>query len=356
VINFARPESPSKRNLLKGNSPMPLPRLTLRSILGVLALCGALACFRIPARADETAATAPEKIELRLNLQKGQVYDEVMATQQKTSQTFQKTRLGTSMMMRLELHNEVLDVSADGNARVRATYRRVQVSVESTPSNAFPAPAKFSMDYDSVNPPKTLPPGVASFAALVGQSFVVTMSPEGKNLKVEGLEELVERMLTQSKVPAAVRAQMKKLIQASMNETAQERMCALAHFPDYPVGIGDKWQSGSAFSATLPVAVSTEYTLLARQNGVARIGVASKLATNDKANRAKSGTAFSQNSISGQQSGVLSVDEKTGWTQSGEIHQRASGKISSGSGGKTQSWPIYIASTIRVSSVALQQK
>jgi hypothetical protein len=318
----------------------------------VLALCAACALFHAPARAEENTAASPEdipeKIQLRLHLEKGQVYDQVMALAQKTSQSIANRKYDVSMTMRFEIANEVLEVQDDGVMLVRSTYRRVQFSMDAPRTGPNPVPANLPFRYDSAHPPKVLPPSAAGAAALAGQSVVTTFSPEGGTLKVEGVEKLVERILDFTKTPAAARANLRKTLQSSMSEQTQKTMSGVARFPDRAVGVGDSWQSELSNLSSLPIALSTQYSLLARSGGVAHIGMVSKISPNEKGSAQKVANIQIKYSISGSQSGVLSVDEATGWTQSFEVRQRFSGKITTTpAGGKPQSWPIWISSTVR---------
>ena len=140
---------------------MRLSQLTLR----VFALCAALFCNRA-AQADETVATSPEKIELRIHAQKGQTYDRIMAMYQKTSQTIQGKRYDVNVTMRFDLRSEVLDISPAGDTHVRQTYRRVQFSMDTPRTNSNAVPTNFTLRYDSARPPKILPAEAAVMAAL----------------------------------------------------------------------------------------------------------------------------------------------------------------------------------------------
>lgn len=324
---------------------MRLSQLTLR----VFALCAALFCNRA-AHADETVASSPAqdsgKVELRLRLQKGQIYDQVVAIQQKTSQTIQGHKIDDDTTMRFDIHSEVLDVQNDGPMRVRMTYRRVQL-LENASNKNHEEERKTALRYDSAHPPKTLPPAAVGAAGIVGQSLIITMTPSGKVLKTEGIEKLVEHIITIAKLPPSIRAEMKKQFKPVISKQMHNIMGGVSSFPVQSIGIGDKWQSDMSDSTTMPVAVNAEYFVLARNNGAMHLGVIAKILPNEKASVQTLFGTTTKFSLSGMQTGTYDVNEKSGWTQSVEIHHRASGKISSTKIGETQKWPIYISSTIR---------
>jgi hypothetical protein len=310
---------------------------------GVLLFAAALLCSA--ARAD-APSPEPEKIELRLRLQKGQTFDQVVVMEQKVSQTVNRRQLATALTMRCELHNEVLEVRDDGAMRVRSTFRRVKLTAYLPQYNHHLAPAKIGSYYDSAHPPKVLTPGTEGAAALAGQSLTTTYSPEGKALKIEGVEQLVERILDSAKIPAAQRDHIRAQIRAATGNQVEKQTNIFARFPDHAVGVGESWQSELAAQTLVPITLHTQYTLLARADGVDRIGVTSQIALNEKAK-------YTRYTLSGKQSGVLSVDEASGLTRSFELHQNVNGKINVlPPGQKASIVPISISSTVRSWTIA----
>ena len=80
-------------------------------------------------------ASAQEKIELRLRLEKGQTFDQVIASAQKISETDSKARSDYFYKSRLGIHNEVLSVNEDGSVIVKSTCTYATSARGSNPNN-----------------------------------------------------------------------------------------------------------------------------------------------------------------------------------------------------------------------------
>jgi len=118
----------------------------------------------------------------------------------------------------------------------------------------------------------------------------------------------------------------------------------------------------------VPLLMSTQYTLMSNQNNVATLAVRSKLSPNTKISPKLTPDNPIHISMSGNQNGVMRVDERSGLISSFELHQRILGKFSMAriqgtfNGKKSTttvtkpiSWPIYMAGTIRGWTVKLPQ-
>jgi hypothetical protein len=319
-------------------------------VAGVLWLCVASALCLSNARAAEISATPSEKIELRLRLQKGQSFDQVIAMEQKTSQTANKYRMDMLMRMRFGLHTEVMDVAPDGASTLRMTYRTVAASMQS--SNGM----RESYDSTRDKNPSVL---LASIGGLAGKSLDFTMSPRGQTLKVEGMEAIIKSIMERMKVPAQIRAQVRQNLQKSLDEKTA-RDISYAKYPESPVGVGDTWSDKFSFNASLPLTISTNFLLLSRDGKNDRLHLSSKISTAAGGATQEQGNMKIRFTLSGHQNGMLTVEEATGITKNIEINQRIAGKISiqektpsrQSQSRKTLapsglSFPIYIKTTVR---------
>ncbi|OGC43382.1 hypothetical protein A2Y85_08515 [candidate division WOR-3 bacterium RBG_13_43_14] len=82
------------------------------------------------------------------------------------------------------------------------------------------------------------------FSLLLGQSFTMTVSSRMKIVALEGLDEMVDRMIDNLDIPEGMsREQMKENFQnqfgdESMKETMEQMF---AFYPELPVRKGDTW-------------------------------------------------------------------------------------------------------------------
>lgn len=296
------------------------------------------------------SAKAQDKVLLRLNLHQGQTFDQSFVIEQKISQTIQKNRMDMTMTMRFGLHNEVLGVDDDGTIKLKTTYQSVAMSSSGNSGGN----ASYTLNYDSTKPSQNVPVAMQPLAALVGQSLIVTASPRGDVLKIEGIDAIVQRIIADTK-DAAMRDAMSKDLKTSM-EGQSKQIFGMAIFSESPVGVGDVWNAQHTQSSVTLLLISAQYTLISLQNGIATLAVRSNISSNAGAPPLGGPNNPVKLNLSGTQSGVMHVDEQSGWAQDFELNQRVAGKISmtiprgTSKEKKTiatpMSWPIYMKSTI----------
>lgn len=308
-----------------------------------------------------STASAQEKIELRLRLEKGQTFDQVIAMEQKVSQVSADQRYDSFVTTRFGIRNEVLDVDTAGNASVKVTYNYATLDMKLNGTQVA--------QYDSRRPPKVIPQTVVVVAALIGQSLTTTVSPRGEVIKIEGGEAIAKRMLDSLNLPPATLAKLTETVSESF-KTQSGQSSHFTPLPEATVGIGDTWNDTRAQSALAPILFFPQYTLLSRRNGVSTIAMRSSLKTNPSSNSLNP-DEYTDLSMSGNQSGTLRLNEISGLTQNFEIHQRVLARITMKTEEpdvpkskvvivtpqtktitKLRSWPIYTKTTIRGWTIA----
>jgi hypothetical protein len=309
-----------------------------KPLVHVVAIASLALLCALPSRAQE-------KVQLRLNLQKGQTFDQIIAMQQKASQTIQNRRTDVVSNVRFGIQSEVLEKKSDGTFKIKTTYRSAQMDNRITGVGD----EEFVTHYDSTRTGNKVEPSAQVLEAMIGQSIISTVSPRGEVLKIEGWDKLTERIVDNMNVPAAQRAQMLKTMQAGLKSQTAQTM-GLAIFPEAPVAIGDSWTTQNAQITTVPIALTTRTTLTARENGNAILSVQSKIGGNPEASAIEVGDSETRTHLSGTQNGVMRVDESSGLPRSYELHLRLAGRVWVTNSKKPEtnlSFPIYVKSTIR---------
>jgi len=306
-----------------------------------------------------SSAKAQDKVLLRMNLHQGQTFDQGFAMETKMSQT-QKERIDMMTTMHINTHNEVLNVAADGDIKLKTTYQSVSIQ---TQANRGKKSLTFS--YDSKKPQEKSPVGLNSLAALVGQSLIITISPRGETLNVDGIDALVQHMLANDKSTVG-RKELEKSFKIDLLDQAKQFL-GIAVFSESPVAVGQSWTTTNV-RQSVSILMSGQYTLMSSQNNIATLAVRSKLSPNTKTPPKLTPDNPIYISMSGNQNGVMRVDERSGLISSFELHQRIlgqfsmariqetfNGKKSTTTVTKPISWPIYMAGTIRGWTVKLPQ-
>ncbi len=264
-------------------------RLTV-SLLATLLFVSAPAIAADDASASPEAKLQPrgEKITLKLNLPKGTkkkiAYDMNMNMNMNIPQQGPQKMV---MAMGFEFDMAVKDVDQKtGDHKIDMTYDRVKMNMDAGP---------LVMKYDSANKEDANNPLGQQLGVLVGKTITATISPEGKTKKVEGLEKLG---------PAGQGDQMKQQL---------EQMFTM--YPPKPVDIGDSWSEKRDMAAGPGMNMKAEmkYTLVDRKDGKAIIKMDAKF------------DAAGQAQLKGTMTGKISINEKTGWTEGGNMDMKMSG-------------------------------
>ena len=268
-----------------------------------------------------TVLGAGDKIDLRLNLKKGNTYNLRDVREDSVSQVIDGYRQNEINRIRLEYKFDVEDVDSDGIATVKTTYSSCAFKKDS-PSEM--------LEYDSAKPTEVYNPTLKFLAALIGKDFVMKITPLGRVREVTGIESEVAGILEgivqfQHSNNAFLRDVLKIMFK---DQTMRETMNHLfANYPDHPVAIGDSWSGRSIVSQSSPMIFETTWTLKERRQGRAVVSVNSRILTNPEALPLEFAQFKLTQEVTGQTTGTLELNETTGWIISASMDQQWSGEV-----------------------------
>ncbi len=301
-------------------------------LVAILAVSIVISCGRVT-----------DKIQLRLRLQEGESYNLRMITDQKIFQTIQGQRQDITQTMGMECTFNVEEVDTNGIASVKITYHSVFFKQDGPMGK---------IEYNSSNPPAIVPPMAVGFAALVGKSFSMKISPHGHIKDVQGVGAMLTHMMEKLDLPEGhMRTSIEKQLRDQWGDEAIKEMMenTFAIYPDKPVGIGDSWTKRVIISRGFPMILDNTWKLKARKGGVAIIEASSIVKPNPEAAPIEMGPLRLSYDISGEQKGTMELQEATGWTIRAKLTQEFSGQANME--GTPQmpegmSWPISMESII----------
>jgi hypothetical protein len=317
--------------------------------------------------ASESAAE--EKIDLKLRLKPGQKYSMRITTEQKISQTIGAKQQDISHMKATGMSFEVKDVDINGIVSVKVTYLTLKEKTKS---------AAGEFEYNSADPCTAVNnPLAPTYAALMGDGFIMKLTPKGEIVGLDGIDEMFMRMaekivVAEDKLISAAPAgtcepAKKKAVKETPEKRANRRIEAtnnmygsrdkrkqalkemiknnplfaekqfknlarniVTAFPNQSVGIGDSWGGKITLSAVLPVEVDSTYTLKGNEKGVIVVDVSSKMDLDDEAIGNKKGlpgqTGMKMRGSSSYQ-GILQIDGTSGWMIRKKVNMRFSGEV-----------------------------
>jgi hypothetical protein len=190
--------------------------------------------------------------------------------------------------------------------------------------------------YDSAQQ-ATPPAGMEPLAALLNQSYALKLSPKGKVLDIQGMEQLKEAV--QKKMPPGAEAsQMGNMMNPFTSKEGVKEMTesAMAVYPDKPVDSGQSWTDKQVLTAGFGRTEESKYTLQKQEAGVAVVGVTATVRANPEAAPMEAQGMKMRFDLSGTMEGTLRIVEATGLIQSGEGRQQLKGEIKVGDAAQGQ--------------------
>lgn len=279
--------------------------------VGVTTILVAIGCFAV-------STYAAPKIQYKLRLRKGQKYYVKMITEQKIAQTVMSQSQDIEQSIGLGSDLDVVDVDRSGNAEIRYTYRWAKLRVQGPMQQVV---------YDSSVKGGSVPEPAQGLAALVGESYSLSIAPDGRVLVVKGAARM--RANVRKKLPAGFAGDlvMSSLAQyiddQGIKEAAEASMAVL---PNKPVGVGDSWSGQIVLSESTALIMQNKWTLKQREAGIATIDIVSTIKPNPQVPPRDVGTAKISSQFSGKQKGLIRLEEATGLIVHSKLEQQLSGE------------------------------
>jgi len=287
-----------------------------------------------------------DPVVLQLDLEEGAVYRIRTLTTQDISQSFEGQTFEIGQKMGFEYTYTVTSREPDGSAWVDVMYTRA----------IFESETPFGSDsYDSANSPSQIPEGAEGFAAVVGTGFSMKIGSDGEILKIEGLDEMLDQILSALDLPDA---EMRQAFELTMRQQYSEQAMKdqlgnlLFDFPEGSLQVGDSWSSTQESNVMLPIIAETTYTMLDFDENTALIEVRSEIRTGEGEGGMDFGLFAFDFTIAGTQEGTIQVDLNTGLANS-VIDQILMGEMMMVIEGEEISVPLNINQTVQVESVQL---
>ena len=267
------------------------------------------------------AAADEAKFDLRPHFAKGDVHKMNVTLDQTIEQTVQGHKQVIRQVIGIGYTFTVTDVAADASASIGVRYESAMLGQKSPMGQ---------VEYDSTKPPRDVPPAARGFAAIVGQSFTIIVSSDAQVTRVKGLDALLKSVLEKLDLPEGpAKAANEKLVRQMLSEPNVKASVEglLAVYPGRPIGVGDTWTQKSQVDSGFPLLMDTIFTLKTRHDGIASVAVKATAASNSEAPPVDLGQAKLTYDFTGEQTGVIDVNESTGWLRAADFDQTLTGSL-----------------------------
>jgi len=286
-----------------------------------------------PAQSSAAANDNARNLDLKLRLKPGQKHNLQIVKETNSSQTIKGQQIDVNLITNMGLEFKVEQVDANSIAWLKVTYLTIHVIYKT---------AVGQQEYDSTKPDTAANNfGGSLFSAMIGQSFVAKVTPEGEIVELEGLAEMYLRMaepivkqqeedirrrakgLKITSAPREKRIESKRK-QLRMNTYAGEKAIRemlgniIMPFPGGPVGIGDSWQAGTPLFSMIGGGdvglVDCTYTLRGSKQAAMLVDFSSKIELDNELLIPDGDPSKSPRvTLTGSCEGSLEIDPSSGW-------------------------------------------
>jgi DNA-directed RNA polymerase subunit RPC12/RpoP len=322
-----------------------------------------------PGQSPVAAGDETGKLDLKLRLKPGRKFNMQIVRDSKNSQTTSRGPAYYNDINTMGLEFEVEQVDTSGVAWLKVTYLTIR-EVRKDEQEQSVAKLGFASEYDSTKPDTNLNyRNGPLYRAMIGQSFVAKITPQGEIVELKGLDETFDRMakLVVEYEDEGIRQRMAEFSSKRVEERAKtsidrrnqqygsiekrieakrERLADSGHsakgliremlgnvimpFPGGPVGIGDSWQAGTALFSIGAGDVGLDdctYTLKEAKQGAVLVDFGSKIEVDDEHLYGEEGSPGSARvTLAGSCQGSLEIDPSTGWMLRKTVTMHCSGE------------------------------
>lgn len=251
---------------------------------------------------------------LKFNLEKAKTYDYEIVWHMDQKISDQDTKISLGGIYSVEVIEE-----KDGIKKLTGMYKSFKLYMKM---------AGLEMDIDSEKPVEPIdqaelkqnPMGMMSriFSAIKGKSFSMQVDEEGKVLSVTGFDQIINGMVDSTGADENAKLQIRASLRDQFNEQAVKDQFAqiFTIFPNKKVKVGDNWEKHLQTGGKVPAKFLTVYTVKQIEGD--------HVTLNAKSNISSVGGEML---VTGDQTGTLLVDSKTGLVLNAEFDQLMDTKV-----------------------------
>lgn len=189
-------------------------------------------------------------------------------------------------------------------------------------------PMAGDFNYDSQKGDNDSSSPFSSLGGLIGKTMSASLNKNGKVTSIEGADEALKQVL--GKIKGGEQAA--SLLEGYIGEDAfKNNFETITGFSQGKIlNIGDTWSKNIQTKSGIALSSDYTYTVKERSGGKVTIDVTGEAKSDPNAEPIEAQGMKMSYKLSGPISGIIVVDEKTGWAITSDIQQDLSGKVTMG--------------------------
>ncbi|MEM6321775.1 MAG: DUF6263 family protein [Bacteroidota bacterium] len=266
------------------------------------------------------ACSSTKPLTMDMSLEKGATFDYAITTTNNMGMSMMGQDMSTTGKSVQDYNFVVKGIQPTGATDVDFKISRMTVDLT--------VPMMGDMSYDSQKGEGDSSSPFAGLGGMIGKTMQASFDRKGKVTNIDGADVIMKEVLGKMKGGE----QMTQMLDTYIGEESfKTAFSTLTGFSQGKVlKVGDTWTKTIDTKSGVTLASDYTYTIRERKDGKVTIDVSgeSKSDPNAKPIEAQ-GMKISYN-LSGPITGVIVVDEKTGWAETSDIEQNLSGKLKLG--------------------------
>jgi hypothetical protein len=291
---------------------------------------------------------AAEKIDLKLQLKPGEKHSMRITTTENIAMESMGKQENVGHTKKVGIEFEVKEIDTNDIASVKVIYLTLQEKTKIGETEQ-------GYEYDSTKPDTTENPIGRMYSAMIGESFIMKITPKGRIIELKGVDEFFLKMADKmmSREDESIKERLKERAEQSIDRLNQKygsrekRREALKEqiknfpgfgkqpirnilsdmtvvFPSGALQIGDSWKDNIV--AGFGSEIEGTYTLKGSEKQVLTINVSGKRSLDDKPAISQVGPIKSTTRLAGSYETTIKVDEKNGWLLGKQANMKFTGE------------------------------
>lgn len=264
-----------------------------------------------------TVSCTKPRVDLKLNLQNGQIFLMSYQADMKMSQKIMGTSVDVIIKMNMDLKFTTSGQDTDSNYLMDVAYQAMNYHMKAQGQLVEFGTDKLSKD--------TLI--CKAFQNIKGKSFKIKLSRTGKIIDVTGLDTLMQGLFSDNITDTSKISEITELFNKNFGEESIKNNFGSFFniYPDKPVSIGDKWNNTSSVVSFFALTINNNYQLIDDKDGMYKIDLQSNMKTDTKNATMEIQGMQMKFDMKGTQTGTIKIDQKTAWITESEIKQKIAG-------------------------------
>jgi len=264
-----------------------------------------------------TACSTTKPLTMDLSLEKGAAFDYAITSTNDLGMSLMGQDLSSTGQSNQDISFLVKDVQPTGLTQV--DFKVTRMTMDQT------VPMVGDMSFDSSKEDGDSKSPFAGLGGMIGKTMQVNFDRKGKVASIEGADIIMKEVFEKLKGGAQVSQFLDNYIGEESFKNIFSNLTGYSQ--GKPLKVGDTWNKSVSPKGGMSLVSEYNYTIRERKDGKVTIDVSGQAKSDPDAEPIETQGMKISYKMEGPISGVVVVDEKTGWAITSDIEQNLDGEL-----------------------------